>query len=409
MVVACDLCSASFASRNQCFAHLQQMHGIDRSSKGTSNQPQTHLPVRAEKTTCKSKKEKRRVSSEPYIVCPSGCWYVPVPMAPPAAKLLLPGEIRQSWVEPCSMRVSASDLAAGVVLRRAVKRAVGCADSVLWLQSQPNLPERCHVITSLPDIGEMKLAPAEYETWFSAVVETIIRKLSSSSVAILYQTDGRHGGADGGWLDKGFLATLGARAAGATLVWHRIVNASRPAQLRSGRPGFARLLCFSKKHRCTAAGVDVLPQRGHMNYTGAAGEAACSAAVQYVMYAHACKPEHVAAARRRCAASCSSESESDPALPLLPEAHEDAPALVLDPFCGHGTVLALANAWGLDAIGFDTNRKRCEVASERRPFPEEHVFNDSGVQMGRIRYWAPAPEQPACSRRKSQRPTDQQS
>ena len=31
----------------------------------------------------------------------------------------------------------------------------------------------------------------------------------------------------------------------------------------------------------------------------------------------------------------------------------EAPPLVLDPFCGEGTVLALANAWGLDALGLE--------------------------------------------------------
>jgi tRNA G10 N-methylase Trm11 len=36
--------------------------------------------------------------------------------------------------------------------------------------------------------------------------------------------------------------------------------------------------------------------------------------------------------------------------------------LVVDPFCGHGTVLAVANALGLDALGVDTNARRCRAA-----------------------------------------------
>jgi tRNA G10 N-methylase Trm11 len=35
---------------------------------------------------------------------------------------------------------------------------------------------------------------------------------------------------------------------------------------------------------------------------------------------------------------------------------------VLDPFCGQGTVLALANAFGFDAIGVDLSKKRCKIA-----------------------------------------------
>jgi tRNA G10 N-methylase Trm11 len=35
---------------------------------------------------------------------------------------------------------------------------------------------------------------------------------------------------------------------------------------------------------------------------------------------------------------------------------------VVDPFCGHGTMLAVANAAGLDALGVELSRKRAEKA-----------------------------------------------
>ena len=35
---------------------------------------------------------------------------------------------------------------------------------------------------------------------------------------------------------------------------------------------------------------------------------------------------------------------------------------VVDPFCGHGTVLAVANFLGLQAIGVELGRKRAEKA-----------------------------------------------
>jgi 23S rRNA G2445 N2-methylase RlmL len=35
---------------------------------------------------------------------------------------------------------------------------------------------------------------------------------------------------------------------------------------------------------------------------------------------------------------------------------------IFDPFCGVGTVLAAANALGLDALGVELSRKRCEQA-----------------------------------------------
>lgn len=274
----------------------------------------------------------------------------------------------------------------------AVKRLILTGDSLKWLREQSKpLPARYHVVTSLPDIGEFQnMHIAAYEDFVSSTVQLILDLLHPDSVAIFYQTDGRNSGShDGSWLDKGFLCTLGARAAGAATVWHRIVNASRPAQIRSGRPGFARLICFSKRHRCGMAGVDVLPVRGHTSYAGAAGEAACSAAVQYIMRAHASRP---AAGGEAVDDDVLGRRPGD-AASLLPETSEEgapAPALVLDPFCGQGTVAALANAFGLDTLGIDTNCGRCAIASAREPLPEEDVFDDGGKRIGPIAYWEEA-------------------
>ena len=35
---------------------------------------------------------------------------------------------------------------------------------------------------------------------------------------------------------------------------------------------------------------------------------------------------------------------------------------MVDPFCGSGTTLAVANEMGLDAIGVDIAKKYCEMA-----------------------------------------------
>ncbi len=35
---------------------------------------------------------------------------------------------------------------------------------------------------------------------------------------------------------------------------------------------------------------------------------------------------------------------------------------VVDPFCGRGTVLAVANELGLDALGVELSAKRCRAA-----------------------------------------------
>lgn len=43
-------------------------------------------------------------------------------------------------------------------------------------------------------------------------------------------------------------------------------------------------------------------------------------------------------------------------------AEETSSSLVVDPFCGRGAVLAVAESMGLDALGIDLNARRCRAA-----------------------------------------------
>jgi tRNA G10 N-methylase Trm11 len=45
--------------------------------------------------------------------------------------------------------------------------------------------------------------------------------------------------------------------------------------------------------------------------------------------------------------------------------------VVFDPFCGVGTVLAVANALGVDALGVELSRKRCEQSRTLRVRADE--------------------------------------
>ena len=154
-------------------------------------------------------------------------------------------------------------------LHNGQQRTIFNVDALIWLRSQPSLPSNASIITSLPDVCELEglyqgqppMSSSAYTTWFSNVVSLTLSKLHPSQVAIFYQTDGRHS-CDGGWLDKSFLAHLGAREANAACVWHRIVCTSPIGQARTSRPGFAHLLCFSTGHQDAAGSpaVDVLPE-----------------------------------------------------------------------------------------------------------------------------------------------------
>lgn len=229
-----------------------------------------------------------------------------------------------------------------------VSRTVHCTESLAWLLECSALPEGCDVITSLPDVIEVqpKMNSAEYETWFINVVATILSKLSPEHVAIFYQTDGRYTGDDGSWLDKSLLCHLGARAAGARCVWHRIVCSAQPGNYSTSKPYFAHMLCFSVARRDAPGtpSVDVLADRGHMAWPRAMGREAANAAVRY------------------CLRGGTNREKRERALHHA--GGEIYPAgIIFDPFCGMGAVLAAANEYGADAIGLDVCMKRCKVAA----------------------------------------------
>ena len=98
------------------------------------------------------------------------------------------------------------------------------------------------------------------------------------------------------------------------------------------------MLCFSKRHRVPRnhVAVDVMADRGHMSYSHAMGEAACTAAVEY------CKEV--------TASNAAGEGEG-------------VPPTIVDLFCGHGSVLGVANAHGLPAIGMEISLPSCTIAA----------------------------------------------
>ena len=92
-------------------------------------------------------------------------------------------------------------------------------------------------------------------------------------------------------------------------------------------PAWAHLIAFSRELRVEpgASTADVLPKLGEMPWARAMGVEACEVAVRF--------------AKERAGAR-----------------------VVVDPFCGLGTVLAVANRHGLDGIGVELSRKRAEKA-----------------------------------------------
>jgi hypothetical protein len=206
-------------------------------------------------------------------------------------------------------------------------RIVHHADGVAWLRDAQLGPEHA-LVTSLPDSSELRMDFVAWQSWFSSTAELLCRKTADAAVSIFFQTDVKR---DGLWVDKAFLVQLGARAAGSQLLWHKVVCRAPAGVTTFGRPAYAHLLCFSRTLRLDPArsSPDVLPRLGEMTWARAMGIAACEATSQFLAEQTACR-------------------------------------VVVDPFCGVGSMLAVANAYGLDALGVELSAKRAARARELR-------------------------------------------
>jgi len=201
-------------------------------------------------------------------------------------------------------------------------RIVHLADGVAYLASA-QLPSDHAIITSLPDHSETPLEVAAWRRWFVDTVALACRAVADDGVAIFYQTDVKH---EGRWIDKGHLVHSGIDAAGSHLLWHKIVCRESPGTATYGRPGYTHMLCASRARTLSigSSTADVLPALGHMSWSRAMGAAACEHAIDFV-----------ASLQVR---------------------------VVVDPFCGQGSILAAANARGMDAIGVELSKRRASKA-----------------------------------------------
>lgn len=204
-------------------------------------------------------------------------------------------------------------------------REVVCADAIPWLQERGVIAGAC-AVTSLPDVSEVNLDLARWRAWFSAAARLVIDAVPPESAALFFQSDIK---CDGVWIDKGGLVLRAAEEAGAHVLFHKIVCRRPPGMLTYGRPGFTHLIAVSRATKCpdVLPIPDVIVDAGEQKWVRAMGVKAAAHAVRFAK-------EQVGA------------------------------KLILDPFCGVGTVLAVANVLGLDALGVEKARKRAEDARQ---------------------------------------------
>jgi hypothetical protein len=151
-----------------------------------------------------------------------------------------------------------------------------------------------------------------------------LRWLPPDGAAIFYQTDVRR---NESWVDKSHLVLRAADAEAAALIWHKIVCRQPPDTAgRDARPSYSHVLCLRRDARAPRHPVpDVLADAGPATFRRGMGVAACQLACDYLRV-------------------------------------ETSTRCVVDPFCGQGSVLAVASGMGFDVVGVDVNARRCQAA-----------------------------------------------
>ena len=203
-------------------------------------------------------------------------------------------------------------------------RTVHHGDALAWLRAAGTLAG-ASVVTSLPDVSELPALGIDgWRRWFEDAALLTMQAVSDEGVAIFFQSDVKRAGL---WIDKGSLVSRAAERAAMALLFHKIVCRKPPGTLTRGRASYSHLLGFARVLRPTLrnATPDVLPDGGFQPGVKSMGVLACVDACRFVI-------------------------------------GETTTRTVVDPFCGWGTVLAVANALGLDAIGVDVSARMCKRA-----------------------------------------------
>jgi hypothetical protein len=205
-------------------------------------------------------------------------------------------------------------------------RTVHQGDALPWLRAAGTLAG-ASVITSLPDASELPaLGLDDWRRWFDEAAVLTMQSVPDDGVAIFFQSDVNRAGR---WIDKAAMVARAAERAGMATLFHKIVCRKPPGTLTYGRASYSHLLGFARVLRpaLRRATPDVLPDGGFQPSPKSMGVLACVDACRFVIA-------------------------------------ETTTRTIVDPFCGWGTVLAVANALGLDAIGVDVSARMCKRARQ---------------------------------------------
>ncbi|CAE7887213.1 BRCC3 [Symbiodinium microadriaticum] len=248
--------------------------------------------------------------------------------------------------EACRSRSAAVSTAGEEPTRRVLQR-----DALEWMQElgTSGFPENSCVFTSLPDWSEIKkgqnLPLNMYVAWFRRALRLLFRACKKETIVVFYQTDIC---SSGQWLDKAAMICQEADMAGAALLWHKISFDPEAVDMprRGNNADYSHLLCFlissgAPDPRWEATGRD----EGRAVLSGK-----CSI------------PDLVPRGRKVYAQGMGANVVTT----VLSWIRKVKPTTetIVDPFCGRGTVLAVANQLGLSALGVDVDQA-CMKAAQR--------------------------------------------
>ena len=211
------------------------------------------------------------------------------------------------------------------------KRVIVCQDALEWMDTIGSLPGS--VLTGMPDIHEfLGWSDADYSEWVIAAVVKVMETLKEGQIACFHQTDARANRCD--TLSKPFLIMKGVERSGvaASLLWHKVALASPCGHAKVGRPGFTHMMCFFKgtppNPKVKYQNFPDVIDRGQLLWPRGMGIIAVMKSIEFIKWA----------------------------------VGDDV--VIVDPFCGHGSVPAVANSMGLKSYGVDLSPGCCRKAEK---------------------------------------------